>query len=113
MTLKQRAFFSKWGIEVSFTYDENPCIHIKNSYLVNIKKDRETILKYIHGLSEYQKLLDVGYTRTDKSQLQEWDGHNFLYKIGYQRNRTSDVSIDQNEPKWRRVCYAILSLFMR
>ena len=113
MTLKQKAFFSKWGIEVSFTYDDNPCIHIKNSSLITTKKDRETILSYIHTLSEYQKLLAAGFTRTYKSQLQEWDGHNFLYNIGYQKNRTADVSIDQKEPKWRRFFYAIFSLFMR
>lgn len=113
MTLKQRAFFSKWGIEVKFTYGDNPCIHIKNSHLVNVRNDRETILDYIYTLSEYQKLLAIGYSRTRKSQLREWDGHNFLYKIGYQRSRTADVSLDQNEPVWRRFCYAIFSLFVR
>ena len=113
MTLKQRAYFSRWGIEVSFTCGDNLCIHIKNSYLVKDKKDRKTILEYIHSLSEYQKLLEAGYTRTDKSQLQEWDGHNFLHKIGYQRNRTVDVDIDQNEPMWRRACYSIFSSLMR
>lgn len=113
MTLKQRAFFSKWGIEVKFTYGDNPCIHIKNSHLVDARNDRKAILNYIYTLSEYQRLLAVGYNRTTKSQLREWDGHNFLYKIGYQRGRTADVSLDQNEPMWRRCCCAIFSLFVR
>lgn len=113
MTLKQKAFFSKWGIDVSFTYDGNPCIHIKNSHLVTLRKEREEILSQIHTLDEYQELLSSGYTRTFKSQLREWDGHNFLYKIGYQRTRTANVDIDQNEPKWRRLCYVIFSLFVR
>lgn len=113
MTPKQRAFFNDWGIEVRFTYDDNPCIHIKNSYRVKKRADRKTVLNYIHRLSEYKRLLLAGYTRTSGSQLREWAGHNFLYNIGYQKDRTADVSLDQNEPMWRRCCYAIFSLFVR
>lgn len=96
---------------ISFSYGDNPCIHIKNSYLVTKNDDIEAVLEYIRGMDEYKKLKEAGYTRTPKSEFNEWKGHNILYKLGYQKYRTGSVDIDQNEPKWRRLVYAILSIF--
>ena len=96
---------------VSFSYGDNPCIHIKNSYLVTKNEDIKSVLEYIRGLDEYQKLKEAGYTRTPTSEFYEWKGHNVLYKLGYQRSRTGSVDIDQKEPMRRRFVYAILSIF--
>jgi hypothetical protein len=96
---------------ISFSYENNPCIHIKDSYLITRNEDIKAVLEYIRSLDEYKKLREVGYTRTPTSEFQEWKGHNVLYKLGYQRSRTCSVDIDQNEPKWRRFVYAILSMF--
>lgn len=96
---------------ISFSYGGNPCIHIKDSYLIKRNKDIKAVLKYIRDLDEYKKLKEAGYTRTPKSEFREWKGHNVLYKFGYKRSRTGSVDIDQNEPKWRRFVYAILSIF--
>lgn len=100
-----------FGVEVTFSYNDNPAIHIKNSYKVTNTSSIELILRHIHSSSEYLELVKSGYTRTFASELREWKGHNFLYRIGLHRERTGSVDIDQNEPKWRRIVYAILSLF--
>lgn len=96
---------------VSFTYGSNPGIHIKNSYLITSNKDIRAVLEYIHSLDEYKKLQEAGYTRTLEGEYREWKGHNALYRLGILRKNTGSVDIDQNEPKWRRVVYAILSIF--
>lgn len=96
---------------ISFSYGSNPCVSIKNSYLVTRNEDIKAVLEYIRSLDEYKKLKEFGYTRTPMSEFQEWKGHNMLYKLGYQKSRTCSVDIDQNEPKWRRFVYAILSIF--
>jgi hypothetical protein len=96
---------------ISFSYGYNPCVSIKNSYLVDNNDDIKAVLEYIHGLDGYKKLKEYGYDRTLQSEFYEWKGHNALYKLGYQRSRTGSVDIDQDEPMWRRVVYAILSIF--
>lgn len=96
---------------ISFSYGSNPGIHIKNSYLITKNEDINAVLEYIRGLDEYKKLKEAGYTRTTTSEFQEWKGHNVLYKWGILRKNTGSVDIDQNEPKWRKAAYAILSNF--
>lgn len=98
-----------YGIEVSFSYGDNPCIHIKDSYKITSVSTMEIILRHIHQSSEYAELQRAGYNRTFASELSEWKGHNILYRFGILPERTGSVDIDQNEPKWRRVVYAILS----
>ncbi len=96
---------------ISFSYGDNPCVSIKNSYLVTRNEDIKAVLEYIRGLDEYKRLKEFGYTRTPMSEFHEWKGHNVLYQLGYQRSRTGSVDIDQNEPMWHRFVYAILSIF--
>lgn len=103
--------FTRLGLDVSFSYDKNPCLHIKNSHLIQTKKEIKDLLNQIHTCDEYKKLQAAGYTRTLESEYREWKGHNFLYNIGYKRERTGSVDIDNNEPQWRRFAYAVLSIF--
>ena len=99
------------GLNVSFSLGVNPCLHINNSYLMKSRDEIKTFLHYIHTLDGYKELQSAGYTRTFESEYKEWKAHNFLYNIGFQRERTGSVDIDQNEPRWRRIIYAILSIF--
>ena len=97
---------------ISFTFGDNPCIHIQNSHLVKSKKAIKTILaNYIHKTSSYKELKAAGYTRSLKSEYREWRAHNILYRLGYKRHRTGTTDIDQKESKFRRFIYAILSIF--
>lgn len=99
------------GIEVSFSYGENPCLHIKNSHLLRSKDDIKRALAFIRQQSGYDELRKAGYTRTAGSEYREWRAHNFLYRLGIARERTGSVDIDQNESKLRRFIYAVLSIF--
>jgi hypothetical protein len=96
---------------VSFSYGYNPCVSIKNSYMVTSNEDIKAVLEYIRGLDGYKKLKEYGYSRTPQSEFNEWKGHNELYRLGYKRSRTGSVDIDEDEPMWRRFIYAILSIF--
>jgi hypothetical protein len=95
---------------ISFSYGDNPCVSIQNSYLIVRDDDIKVVLEYIRGLDGYKKLKELGYTRTPKSEFNEWKGHNVLYKLGFMRSHTGSVDINQNEPKWRKAMYAILSI---
>ena len=97
--------------DISFSYGDNPCFSIRNSYLITRDEDMMEILEYIRGLDEYQKLKDFGYNRTPQGEFIEWKGHNILYDLGIYRSQTCSVDIDQCEPMWRRLIYMILSLF--
>ena len=98
-------------LNVSFRFSNNPCLSIKDSYRVAKGADIKKALETIHGMMEYQRLQQSGYTRTFKSEYQEWKAHNFLYRIGYKKDRTGSVDIDQNESKLRKFIYAICSIF--
>jgi hypothetical protein len=97
--------------DVYITTGENPCLHIKNSYQITDKKAIKHTLEFIHRTNMYKYLQANGYTRTLQSEYREWKGHNTLYRLGIAKERTGSVDIDQNEPKWRRFIYAILSIF--
>ena len=108
--------FFKTG-EFAFTaeYDEMGLdIRVPDSYLVN---DKEKIAQAV-GLIRSQagvwdKMLAAGYDRTEKSMCQEWAAHNLLYDIGYKRDHTKDVDMDNAESGWRKMGYWFLSLFYR
>lgn len=96
---------------ISFSYGKNPCIHIKNSYLIRSNEDIRMVLEYIHGMDEYKKLQEDGYTRTMKSEYREWKVHNLFYRLGILRACTGTTDIAQKESMLRRFGYAILSIF--
>ena len=97
-------------MNVYVTLGENPCLHIENSYLITGENGIRQTLDFIHASRMYEDLKAAGYNRTLESECQEWKAHNFLFKIGYKRGRTAHVDIDNNEPKWRRFIYAVLSI---
>ena len=97
--------------EVRFMYDNPLGFQVKDSHKITRKKDILTCLMGIHNTIDYLNLRSKGYTRTLKSEYREWRAHNVLYRLGIARERTGSVDFDQNESKWRRFIYAILSVF--
>lgn len=104
-------FCDKFNLNIKFSFSKNPCLHIKDSYMIKSDADIKGALEYIHNLDEYKQLQAVGYTRTMKSEFAEWKAHNRLYQFGVLRARTGSVDIDQNESRLRRFGYVILSMF--
>ena len=95
--------------EVTFNYDILN-IHIENSHELYTREEVVNALEYIHSTEEYKKLAVAGYTRTTKSQINEWLAYNRLWNWGYKRSRTGSVDLDQNESKFRKFIYFILTL---
>lgn len=102
----------KGNVIVNF-YSEgkNPGLRIDNSHVIKDKTVIWEALRYIHSTDEYKELVASGYNRTMKSEFYEWAGHNVLYRLGFMKTRTGTVDIDNNEPIWRRMVYAFLSMF--
>ena len=99
-------------IEVAYFYGDNPSVRVCDSYKITKSYDIKRVLEMIHDNGGYKRLCKkTGYSRTFKSQYREWKAHNFLYKLGIFRMRTGSVDLDQNESKFRRFVYAILSIF--
>lgn len=109
----KKNLIEKWKDNISFSYGDNPTIHIKDSYLIDNDADIIIILEYIHELAEYQVLKEHGYKRTFEGEMIEWMGHNSLYKLRINRERTGSVDIDKNEHWFRKLLYLILCAFIR
>lgn len=98
--------------DMEVTFDTRALnIRVKNSCQVESKKEIATIVKQIVESAEFVNMRRAGYTRKEKSMYREWVAHNVLHRMGYQQERTKDVDINESEPIYRRLCYAILSLF--
>jgi hypothetical protein len=100
-----------FGLDVTCTAGDDPCLHIENSYMVEDKSTIKLILTYIHDTDEYKALVEAGYNRTYDGEYKEWAAHNVLYRWGINRSSTRSVDINNKETKFRKFCYAFLSTF--
>lgn len=74
------------------------CITIYDSFKVH-KWQMRDVLKRIK--KEHSMATNV-FQRSIFSLKMEWICHNFLYNVGYQRDRTKDVDLDNpaDHPEW-------------
>lgn len=81
-------------------------IHIKDSYKVTKRSEMKEILYAIQHSNPECNVFKRNYN----SLVSEWRTHNRLYRLGYKRQRTSDV--DLNYPlKWYvELAYRILGI---
>ena len=87
------------------------CLTIYNSYKVR-KWDMRTVLKRI---KEQNTIATTVFQRSIFSMKMEWICHNFLYEIGYVRERTKDVDLDNppDHPEWQYIiCGFLVWLFV-
>lgn len=94
---------------VIITFSQNN-IQIKDSYLITNDKHKEYIIDTILNSKEFA---ERKYTRSKKSYLREWKAHNFLYKLGIQKQRTKDVDFSEYELLFKRICYFLLSIISK
>lgn len=95
--------------EITFNYDILN-IHIEDSRKLYYQEEVEKALEFIHSTPEYAEFVNAGYTRTHKSQLEEWRAHNIMWSWGYKRSRTGSVDLDQNESALRKFLYKIIAI---
>ncbi len=76
-------------------------LHIWSSYRIH-KKDMRRELKSIAENAAEQGVITDVFQRSFFSLKMEWIAHNFLYKIGYKRDQTKDVDLDNpcDHPEW-------------
>ena len=72
-------------------------LHLVDSYQVSKHKFQST-LNSIHALHPKSEV----WERSMFSLRMEWGFHNFLYMIGYKRERTKDADLDYpcDKPEW-------------
>ncbi len=74
--------------------ESNPDIKIYDSYKITKEEKQKEVLEL---LLKYEKLRPSKWDRTVNSMVNEWYAHNLLYNFGYQKNRTKDVDLDNND----------------
>lgn len=80
-------------------------VNIVDSYKVR-KWNMRKVLKNIKA----ENHITVVFERSLFSLKMEWICHNFLYNIGYERDRTKDVDLDNpcDRPEWQYIVCGIL-----
>ena len=88
------------------------CLHLCNSYRVH-KWQMRSILREIKDKTMPGQTLV--FERSLFSLKMEWICHNFLYNIGYERERTRSADLDNpcDRPEWEYiVCGLLVWLFV-
>lgn len=82
-------------------------LHIENSFTVKKTKMCKK-LKEIRKASEGGTIV---FERSLFSLAMEWTAHNFLYAIGYERERTKDCDLDNpcDRPEWQYIIAGLLT----
>lgn len=88
---------------------DDPNMTILDSYRITNKDDIKDIL---NCLLAYENEFPTNWDRTFTSMVTEWEAHNFLYRLHYQRYRTDDVDLNNaDEDVYNNI--ALKKLFYR
>lgn len=82
-------------------------IHIEDSAFIS-KRNFGVALTTIYIESEKEGNHSLVWKRSWESLEHEWAVHNFLYMVGYKRERTKDVDLDYPQKWWMTLAYNIL-----
>lgn len=83
-------------------------IHIKNSYLINKKKEMKDFINYIRSLYTIEQCAPL--CRSNFSLCCEWKAHNRLYHLGIYPLRTKSVDLNYPQRWYEKLGYFILGL---
>lgn len=88
----------------------NNCIHIENSWRISKKNIMKYVLLYIMEKFSNKQEYAGWYINTGNinTMVNEWRGHNLLYKLGLFKSHTRDVDITNNN-KAQNIIWLILS----
>lgn len=94
--------------EINIIYRATPdCVTIYDSYEVHKWQMRRAL----KGIRDAEPECRVFEHRSLFSMKMEWIAHNFLYLIGYERERTKDVDLDYpcDHPEWEYIIAGLLT----
>ena len=82
-------------------------IHLQNSYEITSK---HTMCNFLYDIREdYEDDCKVLQNRTDESLVNEWVGHNNLYKLHLFRSHTKDADLDWPQKWYEPIVWWLLS----
>lgn len=92
------------GVDYTVT---NNNVHILDSYKVRKRNMRE-VLEEIKSKHERETIV---FHRSMFSLKMEWIAHNFLYNVGYKREQTGQVDLDNpcDRPEWLYIVCGLLT----
>lgn len=81
-------------------------IHIVNSYKVSKHRFESVLATFTDADAQVVKM-----NRSMRSLCAEWSVHNFLYRIGIERERTASVDLDYpcDKPEWLYCLFGAIS----
>lgn len=75
---------------------DDPDMQVVSSYRIT---DQDDIKDILGCLLEYESEYPTCWNRTMDSMVTEWEVHNFLYRLLFQRYRTDDVDLNNEDEK--------------
>ena len=75
-------------------YEDDPSLSIYDSYRIKRISEIKDVLEV---LMQYEKEYPTEWDRSLSSLEKEWVAHNICYYLGYERNRTGHVDLDNND----------------
>ena len=79
--------------------------HIEDSYQIKLRKSIQNEVEWIIVVRKARKDL---VTRTVNSYVNEWKGHNRLYKLHLFRKHTKDVDLEEPQRLIWRIIWLII-----
>ena len=79
---------------------EDPDMIIYNSYKI---LDKNKQLEILNALCSYEQLYPSSWNRTINTMQREWNAHNILYYMNYERYRTTDVDLDNADEETYKI----------
>lgn len=91
------------GITYTISYNN---LHIVDSY----KTHKCQMRKELQAIKDKDIVDTIVFERSLFSMKMEWICHNFLYMVGYERERTKDVDLDNpcDRPEWQYIVCGLL-----
>jgi aryl-phospho-beta-D-glucosidase BglC (GH1 family) len=71
------------------------------------KYSNSEIDKAVDEIIKTRKELGLPVTRSKSSYVSEWKSHNRLYKLGFEKNRTKDVDLEEDIKPVRNFLYSL------
>lgn len=81
--------------------------HVEDSYQIKLRKSIENEVDWIKDIRKARKL---PVTRTTKSYVREWIGHNRLYRLGIKKDHTRSVDLNEDNGILEELLWMIISI---
>ena len=104
--IKEFKWCKAYDLDCINVYVGEEAVVILNSHKIKRRKHMKEVIRWIKSYDYCKTVNDI----SDLALITEWQAHNLLYWLGYQKDRTNNC--DLNVESWyNRLIYFILSCF--